>query len=258
MIDFHNHVLPNVDDGPKTMDVTLDMLECAKQQGINIIVNTVHYKHPKMKGKNTNYDFINKIKDEVVNEFLSRGKKIKIYITSEVYFSSNLCSILNDPIATFNDFMLIEFHPTIKPPNYINTFFDLRMKGIKPILAHPERYRFVQNNPHELESLKKIDVLFQIDAGSILGQFGLKTKKTAFKLLQNGFCDLIGSDSHNNRNRNFCIKRAYDLLSKSSAKIPKALNHNSSCIIDNSDDFINVDFKKQNFLNKLLKKIVNN
>ena len=64
MIDFHNHVLPNVDDGPKTIKESILMLQSAKEQGIKAIINTVHFQHPKMEGKNTDQDFLyNKVKE---------------------------------------------------------------------------------------------------------------------------------------------------------------------------------------------------
>ena len=61
MIDFHNHIIPNVDDGPKEIDESLDMLRTASKQGITEIVQTVHFQHPKMEGKNVDYDYL--IKD---------------------------------------------------------------------------------------------------------------------------------------------------------------------------------------------------
>ena len=154
MIDFHNHVLPKVDDGSKSMEMTLDMLKTASSQGITRIVNTVHFQHPKMDGKNTNYDYISNIRDNVLENAKNEGIEIKIDIASEVYYDSNLCDIIENPITTFNDYMLIEFNPTITPVNFLDTFFNLRMKGITPILAHPERYRFIQNNIQELNKIE--------------------------------------------------------------------------------------------------------
>ena len=58
MIDFHNHVLPNADDGSKSMEMTLNMLKTASEQGVTQIVNTIHYQHPKMEGKNTDFSYI--------------------------------------------------------------------------------------------------------------------------------------------------------------------------------------------------------
>ena len=145
MIDFHNHVLPKIDDGAKSMDVCIDMLRTAQLQGIKTIINTVHYQHPKIYGKNTNYEYINQINNDVLKIAKKEGLNINIEISSEVYFDKNLVEIVKDPITTFNNYMLIEFNPTITPKNFLDTFFDLRISGVIPILAHPERYRFIQN-----------------------------------------------------------------------------------------------------------------
>jgi len=257
MIDFHNHVLPKVDDGSKSMEMTLDMLKTASSQGITRIVNTVHFQHPKMDGKNTDYDYISNIRDNVLENAKNEGIEIKIDIASEVYYDSNLCDIIENPITTFNDYMLIEFNPTITPVNFLDTFFNLRMKGITPILAHPERYRFIQNNIQELDEIRSLDVLFQIDAGSLIGHFGNRVTSTAFNMLKEGYCDFIGSDAHNNRNRNFCIKEAYDLLSGLDNNIIDKLDYNASCILNGSKDYKNIKLEKINFFQKLKKKISN-
>ena len=256
MIDFHNHVLPKVDDGSKSMEMTLDMLKTACSQGITRVVNTVHLQHPKMEGKNTNYDYISNIRDNVLENAKKEGIEIKIDIASEVYYDSNLCDIINDPIATFNDYMLIEFNPTITPINFLDTFFNLRMKGITPILAHPERYRFIQNNIQELNKIRSLDVLFQIDAGSLIGHFGDRVASTAFSMLREGYCDFIGSDAHNNRNRNFCIKEAYDLLSRLDDNIVNNLSYNIGCIVNGKKNFKSVKLEKLSFFEKLRKKLL--
>ena len=255
MIDFHNHVLPNIDDGPKTMDVCIDMLRTAETKGIKTIINTVHYQHPKMYGKNTNYEYINQIRNDVLKIAKKEGMNINIEISSEVYYDKNLLDISQDPITTFNNYMLIEFNPTIKPINFLDTFFELRIKGIIPILAHPERYRFVQNNILELDEIKKLDVIFQLDAGSFLGHFGKKTNQIAMKIFKKGFCDLIGSDAHNNRNRNFCISEVYDLLKKIDKNSVKQLIHNSECLLNPSSSMQKTKPTKKNIFNFFKNKI---
>ena len=176
MIDFHNHVLPNLDDGSKSMEMTLDMLREASKQGIKKIVNTVHYQHPKMDGKSTDYNYIQEVRDKVLKEAEKIDIEIDIELASEVYYLPNLCDIADDPITTINGYMLIEFPTMIIPFNFLDIFFNLKMKGVNPILAHPERYRFVQENIIELEKIQDLGVLFQIDAGSLVGHFGNKTK----------------------------------------------------------------------------------
>ena len=96
MIDFHNHVLPDVDDGSKNMEMTLNMLRAASNQGIEKIINTTHLQHPKMEGKNTDFQYIQNISNKVVDEARSIGINIDIKIASEVYYLPNLCELIDN------------------------------------------------------------------------------------------------------------------------------------------------------------------
>ena len=98
MIDFHNHIIPNLDDGSKSIEMSLNMVKEAEAQGITDIVNTVHYQHPKMAKKDTSYKFI----INEINKFQEIAYKnninIKIHAASEVFFKFNLTDILDNPI----------------------------------------------------------------------------------------------------------------------------------------------------------------
>ena len=216
MIDFHNHILPDVDDGSKSIEMTLDMFRSAELQGITDVVNTVHFQHPKMENKNVEYDFIeNKVK--MVQSILEDNDiKIKIHSASEVFYLPNLTDILDNPITTFGNgnYMLIEFQTLLLPDNYKDELFKLQLKNITPVIAHPERYRKIQNNIEILEEWIELGYIIQIDCGSILGSFGKEAKITSDYIIKNNLCHLIGSDAHNNTKRNFCLLEAYEVLSK--------------------------------------------
>ena len=111
MIDFHNHIIPNLDDGSKSVNMSLDMLKEAQAQGITDIVNTVHYQHPKMEKKNTSYKFIIDEINNLQKIAYDNNINIKIHAASEVFFKFNLTEILDNPITTFGNgkYMLIEF-----------------------------------------------------------------------------------------------------------------------------------------------------
>ena len=115
--------------------------------------------------------------------------------------------------------------------------------------------RFIQNNIQELDKIRDLDVIFQIDAGSLIGHFGDKVTSTAFSMLKKGYCDIIGSDAHNNRNRNFCIKESYDLLSKLDDNIVYKLDYNIGCIVNGERNLKSVKLEKMGFFEKLKKKI---
>ncbi len=214
MIDFHNHILPNIDDGSKSIEMTLDMLRSAESQGITEIVNTVHFQHPKMENKNVDYDFIQNKVQMIESILKDNDIKIKIHLTSEVFYLPNLTNILDNPITTFGKgkYMLIEFQTLLLPDNYKDEFFKLQLKGVTPVIAHPERYRKIQNNLQILDEWIDLGYIIQIDCGSILGKFGKDAKIASHYIVKNNLCHLIGSDAHNNAKRNFCLLDAYQAI----------------------------------------------
>ena len=214
MIDFHNHFLPDVDDGPKTMDESISMLKHAIYQGITEVVQTVHFQHPKMSGKNLEYNYLKNKVIDVKNELKKQDMKIKIHLSSEVFYLPNLVEIAKNPLVTIGNgkYMLIEFKPNIYPINYDKELYNLQSIGITPIIAHPERYRFIQQDLRILDTWKNRGYVLQLDAGSLIGHFGKKIKDLAIKMIKKGNIHLLGSDAHNNRTRNFCLMEAYSII----------------------------------------------
>ena len=207
MIDFHNHILPGVDDGAKTMEESIEMLRYAEEQGITDVVNTVHFQHPKMEGKNTDFDYISSVRDELVDKMSEENIDIKIHLGAEVFFNFNLLDILDNQLNTFcnGKYMLIEFNTHQFPKDFDKHLYDLAISGVTPIIAHPERYKPVQNDIDIIEKLINSGCVIQIDAGSILGHFGKNCKTAAEIMLKRNMVHVIGSDSHGTRKRNFCL-----------------------------------------------------
>tara|TARA_Y100001970_G_C14211743_1_gene847341 strand:- start:1249 stop:2049 length:801 start_codon:yes stop_codon:yes gene_type:complete len=259
MIDFHNHVLPNVDDGPKTIKESILMLQSAKEQGIKAIVNTVHFQHPKMEGKNTDQDFLyNKVK-ELTIEAKENDINIKIHLGYEVFYLPNLVEILNNPLATLgnNKYMLVEFHNNIYPTGYEEEFYNLQLNGVTPIIAHPERYTFIQNDIDILAKWKDRGYIIQIDGGSIIGKFGKRTQIIAEQIVKNNLFDIIGSDAHNSKKRNFCLKDSYKKIEQfKNADYIMMLKNNLDKIL-NGEDVLNEEYSKINKsrINKFFSKI---
>ena len=110
--------------------------------------------------------------------------------------------------------MLIEFDLFQIPRLYKQELFNLKMAGVTPIIAHPERYRSIHRNLNIIPNLLEAGCIIQLDAGSLLGHFGSKVKLIADKIIRNEWCQIIGSDSHNDRRRNFCLDAAIDLINK--------------------------------------------
>ena len=216
MIDFHNHVLPNVDDGSISLEMSIKMLSEASNQGITEVVNTVHFQHPKFDEKDIDIDRIIGLKNKLENELEIKGIPIKLHLGAEVYYFPNLLKILDNPLVTFGKrkYMLIEFHPQLIPKSHRQHLFDLKMAGVTPIIAHPERYKDVQEDISMVNMWLEAGCIIQIDAGSILGRMGKSAYDISIKMLKNSWCQIIGSDAHNDRNRNFMLKDAYSVAGK--------------------------------------------
>lgn len=213
MIDFHNHVLPGCDDGAKTEDEALKMLREAEAQGITDVVATVHYQHPKMEGIEWKEDRLREARDRLQLAADQNGIRVRAHLGAEVFFLGNLPEVRNVPFVSFSGVaMLVEFPFQVLPSGWDQVFFRLGLAGVTPILAHPERYLFAQKDFEVIRRIGRAGCLMQIDAGSVLGQFGARAKWTAQLLITEGNCHLLGSDAHNATTRNFCLRPAVDLI----------------------------------------------
>ena len=212
MIDLHNHVLPGIDDGSKSLEISLNMLRCAADQGITDVVNTVHLQHPKVDDKIT-YQLISEATIRLQEELYNRDIPIILHIGSEVFFLTNLTDIKSNQLSTIGNgkYMLIEFQLHYIPEVHKQVLFDLKIGGVTPIIAHPERYRAVQENTKLVYYWLNAGCLIQIDAGSLLGLFGKSAKRAAEEIIKNNYCHILGSDAHDDRKRNFCLKDAYNI-----------------------------------------------
>lgn len=200
MIDIHNHLVPGIDDGAKTLKETVEIAKSAQRHDIYKIVSTPHYmeENYKVEGK--------KVKEKIktINKLL-REKDIQVQILPghEIYLTSDLLEkIKNRDILTINDskYILLELPMNYIPDFLDKVFYDLSVMGYKPIIAHPERNKEVINNPGILYKWVKDGIIFQLNAGSLFGVYGSSVKKTAFELVDNYLVQVIASDCHGNNN----------------------------------------------------------
>lgn len=238
MIDFHNHIIPEVDDGSKNIEMSLSMLKKANQMGIKKVVSTTHYNHPYMKERFPNFEIINSKLSDLKKEMIRHKIDIKICSKAEVYFNESIVDFITDKnIIINNKYMLIEFDFNFLPKNYEKILFDLQVKGITPIIAHPERYKFVQKNYNIIKDWINKDFILQISCGSILKHFGSKTFATTKKIIDNGDFHLAGSDAHSNLSRNFCLNEFLNFIKKSNSNNCEILMDNANSLF--SDDKLN-------------------
>ena len=247
MIDIHSHIISGIDDGSKNTEMTIKMLKMAEESGTTDIVATPHF----MRGR---FEVTYKeVIDEVENlKKLTKENSININIYSgqEVYYSRNILEYYNQGmIGTINNtrYMLIEF-PMLEfnIEEAINTLYELQIRGIVPIIAHPERYKQFIKKPSIINSLIKEGMLFQMNTGSIVGDFGKDVKKTAAKYLEHNVYSFIGSDAHRDRGRDTDISEALNIL-----ELPqkKEFINNGKVMLQNGDvEFKGTTVKEKKFL----------
>ena len=259
MIDFHNHVLPGLDDGSKNIEQTLSMLKTASDQGITDVICTVHYQHPKMDGIDINYDIVKDSINSVEEQF---NGKLNLHPGSEVFYLPNLTEIKSDPLTVFGhgEYMLIEFQSHQLPPGYDEELYRLVMSGTTPIIAHPERYKPIQNDINIVEKLINSGCLMQIDAGSLLGYFGQNCKKSVELMVLRNMVHFVGSDSHNDSKRNFCLELAVKRCEELIGDLTTSLVYDNPQKLLNGEKIIPweiVDGKenKEGFIKSILRRI---
>ena len=194
MIDFHSHIVFNVDDGSKSIEDSIEMIKQAKRAGFKAIIATPHYMEDYYE---CNYKEIEEKIQQIEQNIKEEG--IVIYHGNEIYTTTNMKEILDNGIATTinsSKYVLFELPMNEKPINMLEVIYQIKESGRIPIIAHPERYTYVQKNPNMLLELIDEGVLFQANFGSIIGQFGDHAKKTVRQLLKNNFIHFLGSDIH--------------------------------------------------------------
>ncbi len=197
MIDIHCHILPNVDDGPESLDETLEMGRIALADGVTTIVATPHQRN------GVHHNSADSILENVqtVASFLKKSNiDLKLLPGADVHIEVDTGEkILQGEIMSINNtkrYFLLEFPAHAIPFNIDKLIFNLLLKNITPILTHPERILEVQENPNCIYELVSMGVLSQITAMSVTGDFGPRVRKCAQTLLKHNLAHIIASDAH--------------------------------------------------------------
>lgn len=215
MIDLHCHLLNNVDDGSKTVENSLQMAKEAQNDGISKILLTPHH----MDGEYINHrDETIKKAQEFQQILYDNNIDIEVRAGQEVHINGNLLNSVENNDVLFADqkgkYMMLELPHSGVPEYTKNMIFELQIKGIVPIIVHPERNYGFRNNPNELYDIVEQGCLTQITATSYLGGFGKNVKKFTEEIIDAGLGHTFSSDAHNMSGRRFRMKEAYDLLAK--------------------------------------------
>jgi tyrosine-protein phosphatase YwqE len=195
-VDIHSHLLPAIDDGVKSLQEAEAIILQLRKLGYEKIVTTPHimsdvYRNtPEIIG-----DKLNLLRQHLVE------KKIDLVVeaAAEYYLDESLYRMVetDQPLLTFGKNYLLFETSFLTEPWVLNEFiFMAATRGYKPILAHPERYLYLQQNLLRAQDLFERGVLFQMNISSITGYYSRPVQQMAFKLIDRGWVHWLGSDCH--------------------------------------------------------------
>ena len=197
MIDIHTHLIPNVDDGSRSVAITFEAFEEAENIGFTDIILTSHYLTDYCETKKEELVFW---KDNLQEVLKSKNKKLTIHSGMEIYVSEKIDELIKqEKLLTLANsrYVLMEL-PMNTTINYLDyVIYFLETIGLKVIIAHPERYKSVQENPDLVKEYIEKGCLMQCNYGSILGNYGKEAKNAMKYLLKKELVHFMATDCHN-------------------------------------------------------------
>jgi protein-tyrosine phosphatase len=239
MIDTHSHVLFGVDDGAQTVEESIEMLKVAQEDGLTKVITTSH-SVPGIKYEN-DATHLNDIYHQVQEEMKKQDIKVELILGSEIMLTPLSLEWLRDHKAqTLNNtsWVLVEI------PWNKNLLFDIdedkalakvKEMGYRVLIAHPERYPLIQNDYRRLAYWKSLGYDFQVNRSSLLDTKNEIIHDLAWRMLDDGYCDVIGTDAHKYTGmRVNKLKDIYDILAEryGASEANRLIHDNPQRLID--------------------------
>lgn len=211
MVDIHCHILPGIDDGSPNLETSVGMCKTAREDGVTHVVGTPHL--------SDEYEFsweVNQAKRDELQK--AAGAKPQLLLGCDFHLNDiNLDLLKASPdqfLIAQQNHLLVENSNYSLPPQLEAMFFNLRCRGIIPVLTHPERNPLWQRKPDLLKRLSQQDCVIQITAGSITGRFGKLSQKFCMEWMRQGIVHVVASDAHNTESRPLKLKHAFQIVAK--------------------------------------------
>ena len=197
MVDLHCHILHDIDDGARSLEESVHLCRLAVQNSIQTAVLTPHLVRPE------HVDDVIELRDRRIEELRNALAKENIPLElvpgAEVFVNDDIFYAPSLDAATLGGtrYMLIEFDFNGLNINRIIKYVEeIKARGYYPIIAHPERYRFIQQNYDIANHLADMGVLFQLNSSSLAGFGGIESRELAYAMAASGMASFIGSDAH--------------------------------------------------------------
>lgn len=239
MTDIHCHMLPNMDDGSDELSESLQMARIAADSGVTTAILTPHCNHPAE--EKTNYMSVD-LRDAFFSfraEVRAAGIPLTIMPGTEVLMTPEVPGLFRQRrLLTLagSRYLLVEFFFDENVQNMNAMLQALAAEGCVPVIAHPERYYSVQDDPATVETWVRLGYGIQVNKGSILGHMGSAAELCSDRLLRKGLAHIVASDAHGSRLRTPELQsvREYisDIYSEDYSKL--LLDGNPENILSNS------------------------
>jgi len=211
VIDLHSHILPAVDDGAPDLEAALAMARIAEADGIGAMACTPHF----LPGlyDNTAGDIRSRIA-LLSTEIKAAGIKLELVVGADAHVRPDFLACLREGrLLTLNDsrYVLVEPPHDIMPKRLDDLFHNLQMAGYVPILTHPERLRWIEQNYSVIVDLARSGVWMQLTAGALTGRFGRRPHYWSRRMLAEGLVSFIATDAHNTKSRPPILSEAFSV-----------------------------------------------
>ncbi len=194
-VDMHSHLVPGIDDGVKTIEESLAVIQQMADLGYRKLITTPHI----------NFDYYPNSKEIILNAFEpvkeaveKSGLNIEMEVAAEYFVDEHFYTLLNkkEILTIKGNYVLIEFPFMHEPMNVQHVLFDLQSNGYIPIVAHFERYMYWHEKFDMVYQLKEWGAKIQMNLNSISGHYNKEIRIQAEKLIKSGVIDFVASDCH--------------------------------------------------------------
>ena len=197
--DMHSHLIPGIDDGSPDMKTSIELIRGMADLGFSKLITTPHVMWEMY--KNTREGILEGL-DRLQKEVKAQGIPIELHAAAEYFLDDHVEGLLKngEPLLTISgNKVLVEFSLAMAPMSLKDLLFELQMQGYQPVIAHPERYIYLENNKEFYDELKNIGCLFQLNLLSLGNHYGRTVHELALYLIKKGYYDVAGTDLHHFR-----------------------------------------------------------
>ncbi len=210
-VDTHIHILPGIDDGARDLTESLEMAEIAVKSGVHRMIATPHCNIPGLY-RNHFGEWYKELFYEVRDAIRKEQIPLELLPGMEAYVTEDLPDLLRKgKIMTLNGgrYLLLEFGFDEEPAFADRMLKQIRAHGVRPVIAHVERYDFIQDEPDIIADWRKAGDVIQVNRASFQGKFGYREEKTAYELFHHNLISVVASDAHSSQVRTPDLKEVY-------------------------------------------------